>query len=73
MTPAATEVLYVDGQGSDYADGDTENGFIADQGVFIKWRTTDKAAGARGIRDWEVRGDDFDSLWTWVVGSWGKG
>jgi hypothetical protein len=60
----AVSVEGVSGYGTDW-EGDTAGGFWPDQDIGINW--TD-SSGARQFT--EVRGDDFMSLWHWVVGSW---
>jgi hypothetical protein len=56
----------VEGVGSDL-DGDTMNGFHRSFATWLRWR------GPGGVRrDWDVDGEDMESLWKHVVGAWGN-
>jgi hypothetical protein len=62
--PSARSVEKVDGYGTDWA-GSTETGFYDRFSVDIQF------ADASGASQWlEVRGEDMQSLWEWVVQNW---
>lgn len=61
---AAAAVDGIEPSGTDWA-GDTEGGFHADFEVTIRYTRAD----GRAVR-LPVRGEDMESLWTYVMRSW---
>jgi hypothetical protein len=59
----AQRVVAVNDWGSDYADGDTENGFTGDFTVVIIWYD----AGSHKHRTEITPGNEMASLWRWLV------
>ena len=60
----AVSVESVAGYGTDW-EGDTDGGFWSDQNIDMTW------IDSSGQQQYtEVRGDDFMSLWHWVVDVW---
>jgi len=60
----AVSVEKVSGYGTDW-EGDTAGGFYRDESIEVSYTDT---AGKQQWRD--IRGDDFMSLWRWVVEVW---
>lgn len=72
--PSAIEVISVKGQGSDW-QGSTEGGFydvFTVEVMFTKHGTINARTGVEGpitVRE-DIRGEDMESLWNHVMGSW---